>query len=76
MIFQSAQVWGNLISSAVLQRSSKSSSNSTNSSVYDVGEICGANDCGEGMKFVFRALVYLYTVLHLSVLDFACKMHA
>jgi hypothetical protein len=49
MIFQSAQIWGNLISSAVLQRSDKSSSNSTNSSGYDVSEICGANDCGGGM---------------------------
>ena len=44
MIFQSAQVWGNLISSAVLQRSDKS----TNASGYDVSEVCGANDCGQG----------------------------
>ena len=50
MIFQSAQVWGNLISSAVLQRSDKSSSNSTNSTGYDVSEICGANDCGEDLS--------------------------
>ena len=49
MIFQSAQVWGNLISSAVLQRSEKSSANSTNSSGYDVSDVCGANDCGAGI---------------------------
>ncbi|XP_028401831.1 protein unc-93 homolog A-like [Dendronephthya gigantea] len=50
MIFQSAQVWGNLISSAVLQRSEKSSVNSTNSSGYDVRELCGANDCGADLS--------------------------
>lgn len=48
MIFQSAQVWGNLISSVVLQQSSKSS-NSTNSTGPDVSAICGASDCGEGL---------------------------
>ena len=57
MIFQSAQVWGNLISSAVLQRSDKSSYNSTNSSDYDVVEVCGANDCGQGM---LRSMLGLY----------------
>ena len=45
MIFQSAQVWGNLISSAVLQRSDKSTNSSSG---YDVSEVCGANDCGQG----------------------------
>ena len=50
MIFQSAQVWGNLISSAVLQQSSRPSSNSTNSTGPDVSAICGANDCGQGLS--------------------------
>ncbi|XP_046853528.1 protein unc-93 homolog A-like isoform X2 [Xenia sp. Carnegie-2017] len=49
MIFQSAQVWGNLISSEVLKQSEQSlKSNFTNQSLaYDVIEVCGANDCGQ-----------------------------
>lgn len=56
MIFQSAQVWGNLISSEVLKQSEQSlKSNFTNQSLgYDVIKVCGANDCGQGITYIFE----------------------
>lgn len=41
LIFQTGQIWGNLISSQVL----KPSGGQSNSSVLDVGRLCGANFC-------------------------------